>query len=219
MVKPVEMTGERFGKLLVEDRGESDASGKARWWCLCECGRRKLVRAMHLKQQSVRSCGECGAAHQTGIDPNAIRYECTVWSGPEVTGPHKVNYGPWSWGEVIDATTRELVFRTSQPQNRSLTKGEMHPCASRCMVALAQNRLIGPENMRTFKRWCVEERVTVSIRKPGDDRAVTAAWYAATGETPPPDRASRQQDEQVIGTPAVLTEDEVRQVMGLGEGE
>lgn len=199
MVKPADLTGETYGQLTVAERGESDRHGKAQWWCICACGRRKLIRAINLKQGDSRSCGECGAYHQTGLDPTAIRFEITIWTAVEEK--QKANHSPMCWGQVIDADTRMLVFRTGEPQVRSRYPGEMHPAASRCMVALAQQGLIGSENMRTFKRWCVEERVTVTIKQVGNDDAVKEAWYEVTGEQRPMPEASRAQSAQRIVLP------------------
>lgn len=196
MVKPTDMTGETFGKLTVMERGESDRHGKAQWWCQCECGRRKLVRALNLNQGDSRSCGECGAYHQTGLDANAIRFEITVWSGAR----QKIA-SPVSWGQVIDAETRELVFRSTGPRNRNVEKNEIHACITRCMSALAAQGLIEKQNMRTHKRWCVEERVAIDVKDMGNDEAVWDAWYEVTGEPRPVVTASRAQQAQRIELP------------------
>lgn len=54
--KAIDMTGQRFGRLVVIRRAESDG-WKARWLCRCDCG----VLAVRLRQTLVageaRSCG------------------------------------------------------------------------------------------------------------------------------------------------------------------
>ena len=62
MGKFEDLTGRTFGKLRVIRRGESLISPNGnyitRWLCQCDCGSEpKLVRAGHLKNGSIRSCG------------------------------------------------------------------------------------------------------------------------------------------------------------------
>lgn len=51
-----DLTGERFGRLLVEE----PAGIRARyqyWMCLCDCGKRTTVRSSHLLSGATVSCG------------------------------------------------------------------------------------------------------------------------------------------------------------------
>lgn len=57
MVKD-DLTNQRFGRLTVlGDVGKRTKNGKVLWHCLCECGTATFVRADHLKNGSVVSCG------------------------------------------------------------------------------------------------------------------------------------------------------------------
>lgn len=64
-VNTVNRVGQRYGRLVVRGRSAepetsflSDAIRKsARWLCDCDCGGEKTVRAKHLQNGSVRSCG------------------------------------------------------------------------------------------------------------------------------------------------------------------
>jgi hypothetical protein len=50
------LTGQRFGKLtVVEPMGVRDYH--ARWKCICDCGKEKIVKTGMLRDKSVRSCG------------------------------------------------------------------------------------------------------------------------------------------------------------------
>lgn len=49
--------GQRFGKLVVVRKVESDRLWKAFWLCRCDCGREKAIRVDHLKRGAVQSCG------------------------------------------------------------------------------------------------------------------------------------------------------------------
>ena len=62
MGKFQDLSGQKFGRLTVIKRGESIvySNGKhaTRWLCQCECGSPpKLIRAGHLKNGSIKSCG------------------------------------------------------------------------------------------------------------------------------------------------------------------
>lgn len=54
----LDLTGNTYGRLTVlGDDGTRTKSGKVLWHCLCECGNTTHVRADHLKNGSVVSCG------------------------------------------------------------------------------------------------------------------------------------------------------------------
>lgn len=53
----IDISGQRFGKLIVLKLAGKDLSGKITWDCICDCGNVKTVRGYHLKRQQVTSCG------------------------------------------------------------------------------------------------------------------------------------------------------------------
>jgi hypothetical protein len=55
--KFIDLTGQRFGRLLVLARGENAAGGRVRWLVVCDCGRSTLVQAGNLRSGATRSCG------------------------------------------------------------------------------------------------------------------------------------------------------------------
>lgn len=58
MPAPLELSGRRFGRLTVECLELSSVgTGKRRWWCRCDCGRRTLVIGASLSYGASRSCG------------------------------------------------------------------------------------------------------------------------------------------------------------------
>lgn len=60
MVRALDLTNQRFGRLLVLKRAENDAYGSTRWWCQCDCGSKpKAITAKRLraKNNPTRSCG------------------------------------------------------------------------------------------------------------------------------------------------------------------
>lgn len=64
MAKLLDLTGARFGRLVVVARAESAKSGRVRWLCSCDCGQETTVRGDHLRYGFTKSCG-CYNAEKT----------------------------------------------------------------------------------------------------------------------------------------------------------
>lgn len=52
-----DLSGRRFGRLLVVSRAENAKGGKPRWLCACDCGGTKAIRAAVLLRGGASSCG------------------------------------------------------------------------------------------------------------------------------------------------------------------
>jgi hypothetical protein len=63
MPAPIDLTGQRFGRLLVLRQAANLGRDRA-WHCACDCGVSKIVRTAHLRRMGVVSCG-CHKAEQT----------------------------------------------------------------------------------------------------------------------------------------------------------
>ena len=57
MSKSSELSNQRFGRLTVIERKESDKNGKAVWQCLCDCGKTTTSTTGALTSGSKQSCG------------------------------------------------------------------------------------------------------------------------------------------------------------------
>ena len=56
MKPPLDLTGQRFGKLLVTKRGKN--IGKCSTWeCKCDCGKEKIAFTVRLRNGQCKSCG------------------------------------------------------------------------------------------------------------------------------------------------------------------
>src|SRR5678815_1904357 len=53
----IDLTGRRFGRLLLLHEGERTHRWQPRWLCRCDCGVLKTVDARHLREGRVVSCG------------------------------------------------------------------------------------------------------------------------------------------------------------------
>ena len=59
MGKIIDLTGQRFGKLVVQELDTSIPlkSGRhARWLCKCDCGNIKSIQSNHLRDGSATAC-------------------------------------------------------------------------------------------------------------------------------------------------------------------
>src|ERR1700690_436585 len=56
MNKPIDLTGQRFGRLLVLGRAGNKA-GHALWECRCTCGGLATVAGYQLRRGGTKSCG------------------------------------------------------------------------------------------------------------------------------------------------------------------
>lgn len=52
-----DLTGMRFGRLVVQKRAENNKWGQAQWICLCDCGNETKVDAGNLVKGKTQSCG------------------------------------------------------------------------------------------------------------------------------------------------------------------
>ena len=73
MGKKVDLTGRRFGRLVViEETQERDGSGSVIWKCLCECGDETMVSTRNLNSNHTNSCGCMQKDHAQRVGKRAI---------------------------------------------------------------------------------------------------------------------------------------------------
>lgn len=65
MVKALNLTGQRFGRVVVIDRSTSKPRGATWWNCKCDCGNTKVLRGSLLVSGNTRSCGCLEAENRT----------------------------------------------------------------------------------------------------------------------------------------------------------
>lgn len=53
----LDLTGQRFGKLVVIERAGATGKGSALWRCACDCGDEKVANATLLRRGDIVSCG------------------------------------------------------------------------------------------------------------------------------------------------------------------
>jgi len=94
-MKLIDLTGERFGRLVVVSRAEDGAGYKSRWRCKCDCGAATIVHQSHLRSGHTRSCG-CNSGIQHGLSNKSSEYD--IWALMRqrcmtTTDPAYKNYG------------------------------------------------------------------------------------------------------------------------------
>lgn len=57
MPKKLDLTGQRFNRLLVLEEGPKNAKGRTSWVCQCDCGVKKVVLTTQLTAHRTQSCG------------------------------------------------------------------------------------------------------------------------------------------------------------------
>lgn len=57
MSKFIDISGQKFGRLTVVDFADIDKHNKARWKCVCDCGKETIVGSNSLRRGHTKSCG------------------------------------------------------------------------------------------------------------------------------------------------------------------
>lgn len=77
MGKALDITGQRFGKLIAIKRAGIDKRKNALWLCKCDCGG-ECVRALsNLKKRNAKSCGCLAKEHLKNMSKNNITHGMT----------------------------------------------------------------------------------------------------------------------------------------------
>jgi len=80
----IDITGQKFGKLLAIEYAYTNKSKKAVWKCICECGKEHYATAKDLRSGNTKSCG-CSKVERAKKmkykDGRAKERLYKVWSG------------------------------------------------------------------------------------------------------------------------------------------
>ncbi len=119
-MKTIDMTGKRFGRLLVLSRAENTPKGWAQWLCRCDCGNEKVIVGTSLTRK--RPTQSCGCRHRDvcierstkhghatqGISPTYHSWSSMV---ARCTNPNNARYASYM-GRGITVDPRWLEFET-----------------------------------------------------------------------------------------------------------
>lgn len=161
----IDLTGQRFGKLVVIERVGSSTHGGSIWMCVCDCGNDTRALSNNLRRGHTRSCG-CSAGR--GFTP-AQRFwskvnrgspeGCWVWTGAVTSD----GYGQLSVGGKMVSAHRFAYELCREPIPDGLQLD--HLCRNRgcvnpehlepvdCRTNLLRG--VGPSAVNATKTHCV----------------------------------------------------------------
>ena len=151
----IDLTGKRFGRLVVLGREDVPSKGKVRrWLCHCDCGNEPLVLGKHLRSGATTSCG-CLRAEVIADLVEARKLDITGNTYYALTALHPIERqtkdGPrWEWVWRCDCG-KEIMA----PANMVIS-GYLRSCGCRNAEA---HKTIGRENNKFLG---LQDRTNVS---------------------------------------------------------
>ncbi len=123
MTKALDLTGQRFGRLVAQERAGLNQHRASVWRCLCDCGATTLVPLGQLRDGVRRHCG-CGRPRKAPAPPRRQggRLYGYTWTAETVT---IIDEAAAACIRLIDALDRE--WQTQHAIARALDAG--HPRA------------------------------------------------------------------------------------------
>jgi len=139
MGKFIDLTGKKFGKLLVISQSSRAKNNSIRWLCKCDCGKEVIVQGGHLRSGHTTSCGCLQTKHNM---TNTRLYG--IWNGMinRCTNKNKSSYKYYGErGITFCPEWREFVnfynWAIKNGYNEKLTLDRINP-----------NKNYSPENCR-----------------------------------------------------------------------
>lgn len=102
-MKALELTGSKFGRLLVLSRAKNKGIGtsaKAQWLCSCDCGQQTTVAGYSLRSGNTKSCG-------------CLKVEASIVSGS------RLNYRHGKTGSRAHSIWSSMLQRCHDPKHKS----------------------------------------------------------------------------------------------------
>ncbi len=122
-----DITGQRFGRLVVQQYAGSDKHGKAHWLCLCDCGKTATINGSSMRVGNAGSCGCMEGCRKHGKSRDAI-YNSWAMMKDRCNNPKSTQYDCYGkrgikvcrgWTEDFAAFFNDMG---SRPQEKTLDR-------------------------------------------------------------------------------------------------
>jgi hypothetical protein len=123
MTRKLDLSGERFGKLVALKSAPNGKWGKSRWVCICDCGKEHNVSTDALRKGFTKSCG-C--------------YRTSMHLLPGDLGSFNTAYGQYR----CNARTRGHSFSLSMEEFRNVSSKPCKYCGADPKPYYAKNRVV-----------------------------------------------------------------------------
>lgn len=131
MRKAIDLTGQKFGRLVVIERCEN-LGGKTAWLCVCDCGSRHKAAGSHLKSGYIKSCGCLAREHGSTVNlkhgkKGSPTYKTWLTMRQRCNNPNDSHY-PRYGGRGIGVCSRWESFQSfyddmgERPKGRSIDR-------------------------------------------------------------------------------------------------
>lgn len=162
----IDMTGKRFGRLLVIERVKSGNKKKTMWKCVCDCGNIKIADGVFIRCGDTSSCG-CLQRERTSqarvINEVGNRYGNLVVVKRAEKSPFQKAY----WVCVCDCGNQVVA------NGDNLRRGKTRDCGWKCTLVHDSKNLID-ETGKIYGKLTVIKRDRIKLY--GKDRKRIQAW-------------------------------------------
>lgn len=190
MSKAIDLTGQRFGRLVAIERVKNNVGKETLWKCVCDCGNEKIVSSYKLKSGHTQSCG-CLQRERTHLScykdltgKDFGRLKVISPANPSKCGKSRF-FCQCSCGNLIIVEGCNLVsgatqscgcFRREKTKKLKLSHGMVKTRLYRCWRNM-HDRCLNPKN-KEFSNYGARG---ISICKEWRDFSVFYQWAISNG--------------------------------------
>lgn len=148
----IDMTGQRFGRLLVIERVESPNKKRTMWRCLCDCGNITITDGVFIRSGDTRSCGciqKEWASKSKLVNLAGQRFGRLVVLERAENSPHSSHS---RWLCCCDCGVEKIV------SSQNLTNGKTRSCGWKCSLGVFDSKNLIDETGNVYGKLTVVKR-------------------------------------------------------------